>query len=369
MGATSISLSPGQVPSQFSLDSIIQSVSYLQLEMNPGSAMGEISRLSFQEDHILTLDFDHNLLMLFDRKGKHLGQVGRIGRGPGEYAEFTDAAFNSARGTIDVLSNVPKKIIRYDQTSLHYQSECSLPDGPFFSAFFPYQNQYLLTIDLFDPGFEDFAYHFLRLHAETGKVQARHLPFRAFERKETFSLFRLKQGFYPIDASLSAYHWGSKTIYSFLQDSFRPTYSFDFGAFPFVTDRLLDSEARAELKEAGKESCCLNPLFETPNFIFGSYYFGQGRGEHFLYSKPSTHLIQFSDESVINPFNGCPLWAIQSYDGDYLVSAVDPDLLVYTYEQEKANLLPQASTQLAEFLSTLDMEGNQVLIFYQLRPF
>ena len=365
-----VSITPGNLPHTFKLDSIVESARYVQLELTGESAIAQINRISIFESYILILEYRNNLALLFDVDGNAIGKLGRIGKGPGEFLGITSAQFNPYIKTIDILTNAPRKIIRYDWENLKLRDEISLPDGPYLSAFYPQENNYLVSIDLYDPAHDDFAYHFLELDAKTGNIQNKFLPMKQFERVKTSSLFLLKKAFYPQKTSISAYYWGSPAIYKFEDGNFSQKYFFNFKKYPFVTNRLLkDRKEREDLKYASEETCCLNPLFETPNFITGSYFFGEGWGEHFVYSKASQKLVQYSDESIVNNFNGLYFRAHHSYYGDEVVFAVSPGSLLSSFESNKDNLLPKERKKLENFLPTIDPEGNQVLVFYKIKDF
>jgi hypothetical protein len=97
--ATTITLDYRDATPSFDMASMLEdSVEIVVLETTSESLIGKISDVRLIGDEIfIVADVDdfHQRVVVFDRKGKYLRQIGRLGRGPGEYlrieaAEITD---------------------------------------------------------------------------------------------------------------------------------------------------------------------------------------------------------------------------------------------------------------------------------------
>lgn len=74
---------------RYSLSQFTDDILYTKLEFLENSQMGEIRSISVSEKYILISD--NKFCYLFDPRGKFLRNIGKVGRGPGEYQFLTGA--------------------------------------------------------------------------------------------------------------------------------------------------------------------------------------------------------------------------------------------------------------------------------------
>ncbi|MCX6223541.1 MAG: 6-bladed beta-propeller [Bacteroidia bacterium] len=67
------------------LSSIADSIEYIPLETTDSSFIGQIMDIQLTKDYIFVQDRILDRLLVFQRSGKFLNQIGRAGKGPGEY--------------------------------------------------------------------------------------------------------------------------------------------------------------------------------------------------------------------------------------------------------------------------------------------
>lgn len=93
---------------------IMDSVSYLALELPDSIVVGRVKDISFEDSMIVILDKYTNGLITFSRDGKYLGQIGSKGNSPDEYisadAIYTDAIF------VYLYDRMQESVIRYDHS-------------------------------------------------------------------------------------------------------------------------------------------------------------------------------------------------------------------------------------------------------------
>ncbi len=85
------------------LSVIADNVEAVELELTDNSMIGNWymgERVVCTSNHILFLDMHKNQLLLFNRKGKFLRQIGKQGQGPGEYTRITDIAADEKENRI-----------------------------------------------------------------------------------------------------------------------------------------------------------------------------------------------------------------------------------------------------------------------------
>lgn len=84
-------------------------VMYIPLETNSKSFIRAILKVEITDKYILTCGFDQ--ILLFSRDGKFIRQIGRKGKGPGEYANIFGFAVNG--DTVFITSTGKRSVIKY----------------------------------------------------------------------------------------------------------------------------------------------------------------------------------------------------------------------------------------------------------------
>lgn len=113
-----------------SLKDDIAKVEYVQLETNDSCLISNIISLQLTKEYIFAYNGKTDQVFQFDRKGKFIRQVGRLGSGPGEYSLITEiAADEESRelylfqyGDIPLVYSFDGKFLRSDSiigTNLH----------------------------------------------------------------------------------------------------------------------------------------------------------------------------------------------------------------------------------------------------------
>lgn len=104
---------PDKLAKEHPLSEIASEIEYIPLETNQQSLIRNMKGAYFIEERIYV--HTPNQLMLFDRQGKFLRNLGKKGRGPEEYQQCSQVAVDYTDGSIwvyDVLSN---SMSHYDQ--------------------------------------------------------------------------------------------------------------------------------------------------------------------------------------------------------------------------------------------------------------
>jgi hypothetical protein len=88
----------------FSMTDIIDSSYFIPLEANDESLIKAIDKIVFDYDKIFVLDKQgNNKILVFDRQGKFVSSIGKIGKGPGEYIEISDFCLDTQDKMIYLL--------------------------------------------------------------------------------------------------------------------------------------------------------------------------------------------------------------------------------------------------------------------------
>lgn len=97
--------------------SLVDTTSYrvVKLELTENSLIGEISKVEVIDDRIIILDRrDNKSVFMFDMEGNFIRQIGRKGRGPGEYVSAVNFVLDYDNGHIIVSDYGTPKQMFYD---------------------------------------------------------------------------------------------------------------------------------------------------------------------------------------------------------------------------------------------------------------
>ena len=91
-----------------SLSEITKSLDVVKLELTDSSLISRPRRVICTEKNILVVELKS--IMLFDKTGKFIRQIGSIGQGPGEFTGIWDATIDAKNGHIYVIARSLKRI-------------------------------------------------------------------------------------------------------------------------------------------------------------------------------------------------------------------------------------------------------------------
>ncbi len=94
---------------------MVDSVHYVRLATSNNYLIGHVDRIFIHKDRIIILDrYKARGVFIYDLHGNFLNKIQRIGRGPGEYIEVTDAAVNYAKNEITIFDQRGRHLLFYD---------------------------------------------------------------------------------------------------------------------------------------------------------------------------------------------------------------------------------------------------------------
>lgn len=91
---------------------LVDSISYYPLETNEKCLIGWLRRAVLKDDHIFVQD--DKQLYAFDSRGKFVGNIGRIGNGPGEYIKIDAFYIDEEADVVGVVHGAKECIMYYD---------------------------------------------------------------------------------------------------------------------------------------------------------------------------------------------------------------------------------------------------------------
>lgn len=95
------------------LSELVDDLQIIRLE-NKEEAYFKFQWMVFSDHYICVLQRDGSPVKLFDKSGKFMGDIGAVGRGPGEYSSIYDALIDEKGQSIYLASFIDKSILKYD---------------------------------------------------------------------------------------------------------------------------------------------------------------------------------------------------------------------------------------------------------------
>jgi len=105
------------------LSQFVSDVTVIPLETNNQTIIGQISKIQIFNNQLYILDELSNSIMIFDKNGKFIKKLNKIGQGPGEYIRLKDFEVNE--NGLYILDISGRKINHYD-TNLNFITKTNL---------------------------------------------------------------------------------------------------------------------------------------------------------------------------------------------------------------------------------------------------
>lgn len=110
---------------------IIKDIEFIPLETNNQYLLGEIVKIIINDENIYIKDRGFNqVVFVFNINGKYLNQIGKRGKGPGEFLEISDFVVDRYNAELLILDLRQKKIIKYNLKNGEFKYEIKLNFRP-----------------------------------------------------------------------------------------------------------------------------------------------------------------------------------------------------------------------------------------------
>lgn len=330
-------------------------VDYIPLELTENSQIGFVAQVIWRDDRIYVLDsFVANALFVFDTKGKFLFQIGRKGKGPGEYTSPRQFQVSPENGNIYIYDSRVYKIIQYSKNG-DVLKELALNEN--IMSFSLLENETLI-LDRGNKKSEKNQPEF-KLHAVD---MDGNLLFTCIEvtKKHSGKTISSSNVFSSLKHGISYVPCFSTAIYHQQGESMIPVYNLDFGSKKLDDIDLSVPNQGNWLIEFHEKGYPLFPeLFETEEYIHMTFRIGNfqdGYKSSFFYRKESGKSVSFSDFS---DDIGCgQLNVVGIFNDNTLIGSVEPTYLIDNKEASNDSKLTK-----------LTSEDNPVLVKIRLRDF
>ncbi len=118
-----IDVNPNNVLNQLKASELFSDISYIPLETNNNSLVGNISKLIKYKDRFYITDNDiTHSIFCFSETGKFLFKINRVGTGPGEYVNLSDFSIDYDQNKLLVYDNSMKRILHFSLNGDYVES-------------------------------------------------------------------------------------------------------------------------------------------------------------------------------------------------------------------------------------------------------
>jgi len=311
-------LVPERINNYLQIDSIFANIRVIPLETNNNCLIGQIAKAQFYDEKIFLLDSFRKLLV-FDAKGKFLYNVGKVGRGPGEYPEIRDFDLDT-NGNIYILTfqriQVYSNSGRYLRNILFnfVTSDSKIFCNPLEFSVKSDGNFYLWggSFGIKDnSNKQNFAMYEM---TEKGKIVNKYFPLK-YNTTQGFERHRFTR---YNDSFLIEPNFGIDTIYSLGKEGLIGRYKIDFGnkTFKSTVPEGFTSLVEFKLKADYLYYHSVEGFIETSDWIYFRFTH-QKKVYNVYYSK----VLSKTFVSCIYPVVNCrlaPRWITSQNEGDFI---------------------------------------------------
>lgn len=328
----------------------------VELETNNESLFGEIENIIFYKDKIVILDtWKTNSIYIFNKSGRFLNRINKIGAGPGEYSLIKGISIDTINNNVIALDFELKKLIYYDFNGT-FIKEVKLEIVSF--ALNPYSGEYI-AFNLYNvsqvPGNE---YNLILKNVENDK-QINLLPFNdlysnmTYGESRTFTHYNNKLVFTPNF---------SKTIFLVENELAKPWLKMNFGNIWASDEFFKETDHPTELGNKIRKD---NKVATTRTCVFQDHliirYFYKKAYRHYVYSIIKKEGLNIFEVKNTGDILKIPIET--DYLSENMISTISSFELIKALENGEI-----ADPKLTEIAKRTNLSNNPIIVKYKFSP-
>ncbi|MDR0697995.1 MAG: 6-bladed beta-propeller [Tannerella sp.] len=287
------------------LSDLIQSIEYIPLETSDECLIGDIYELSsyISDNYILVYSSRSAQLLLFDRKGKFVAQIGHKGEMLSEYLEHSvrSAFIDEYNNQIVIHIQYPSRLNYYDLKGKFLRSEPVKPEA----IIFDFTDEHVYVTYSNNEGKPPYMYELMDRQFNVLKQQVKSIPFTIKDKIGVQIIFPFAR--YMYDG-----HWHFRettlndTLYKVGDDFvFTPKYVINTGKYHASASKRANVEGTPEAFFRLIHSCIMvRYMFETRDYLSICYKY-DNRPYYCYYDKSQKKVFHIpSDNGIINDYDG-----------------------------------------------------------------
>lgn len=356
-----IEISDANTQENINLETIFDSVAFVRLSNSPKAAVSGINQAIVVDSTILILDrYGSKSVKAFSLTGDYLTDIGRRGRGPGEYIEPTMMEVNSRREVV-IWDQFRQQLLHYDFNGKCLRSR----EYPFLSMkFHEFDDNNLMFINLNSDNKSFVKDYSLFVSDSLGVVS----KYGLYRKKNTYSTILYDHDVFEKEGDVFYHPVYCDTVFRINSGFVAEPYCWlDFGK-KTVPERLRN--VAKNRKEVRAEQAKDRYSFMTGNFFLSDthLFFGFLR-EHYnyrvLYSKSNGKAIAFSATSGFFPvpFNGFVGSAGEAFVGYFFPAESLRRMEGLDLENREA-LEKRFGKQMTDLMCSIKNDDNPIITFF-----
>lgn len=344
----------------------VKDIDYIPLETNDSSLIKHVGKIIVSEADFFVED-KYMALYRFARDGKLINQIGKQGRGPGEFNATVDFVVDSDLEQVFLL-NGTRHIPKINIYTLN---------GDFIKSFFiPKYIQHIARLNNriigYCPNVDGTIDTSFILVNNSGNIIKNYTNKHPYNKINIPSKFWGEILMYKYNNQLYIKEISSDTIFEFESLRFNPVYILDFGKKslkPEVRSRINNTESFLQIAE---KYCFGRNLFETNNFIYTQFSCEEHQYAFVSFKNKEKCLLLNMDEGIENDIDGGPnIWLRTTQDDNTILSWISAfKLKQHVGSKEFKNSspnYPEKKTALEKLANRLDENDNPVLMLVKLK--
>ncbi len=281
---------------------LAKNIEYIPLETTEESLFGNIDDLQIIDNLFFILDKRNSKgVFVFDKTGKFLYKIQRLGLGSGEYSKITDFKHNKITNELEIYDDGQQKIIIYNIKGEFIRE---INNKVNFYRFFPLDKNQRYYYTIFFKNKlklnQDKEYRLFKIDNKSSNIIYNALSFN--DDLTYQKILGLPQNFYSVygDNAVLFYEAYNNHIYELKNDSISVKYKIDF-VDSTIPDGFVESDIKSKIEYVNKNkfSFVHEILFENAEELTFNYTNGNLLAQ-FTYNKKSKKAHQYRSCYVEN---------------------------------------------------------------------
>jgi hypothetical protein len=353
--------------------SMFDSIKIIPLS-NKDEIIGQIDKISVSDDVIFVLDRRlAKTLLSFDLNGRLLCKFGKIGRGPGEYAEISDFTIDAKNQIVYVLDDITQSISSYDALTGKFIKKVRINEDETYSSYnIQYSNGYIYS-DIYYDTYSSDNRLLQKIDIESGETINTYFTVEEYRRSYYHSELVDRNIFYCDYNNTPLFSMPFMDVFMALEDEEPVPYLYIHG-----TDIISHDETERMPREEGPEMYTHLSRLKKISHFFDYFQYGDDlhiryqQGNIFKYlnfnqdSYTTTSVVFYFDDMLFKnrAYQWLPEFGCSTENGIY--KYLDTNILSLVSEDSKNESLALDKANL-DLLKTVSPESNPVILYYEFR--
>ena len=329
---------------------LISNIEYIPLETNEECLIGNISRLIYRNERFYLFDlFITNSIYVFNRKGKFIYKIDKVGKGPGEYVSISDFDVDDNDNIYVFDAGGKRRLICYKEQGGVFES--IKPPKSFIEFKFINNNKLIAYLPFSKKGIEG-GYAIMD---KTGGGSEEIIPFRKQIDNdqhfyETSHIFRSEKSIY-----FSPRY--TNEIYKVKDNKASKVYSFSYDVRPseeYISDLL---NRKVQYLENDNYVLSISGIYDTDNTIVVS--FKHRKHMNLFISKESGNKVLMRNMSIDTGFNNHNIYGSTGEQFIGVTSNID------NVDINNLNISEETRSE----LEMRETNSNPVLVLFKMKDF